>query len=101
MCDISPKVRKEVLERDGYCCIICGDAFGLQIAHYISRARLGLGIPQNLGAMCFRCHRSMDQGDGHKELQSKFKTYLQGHYEDWDEKDLVYSKMKFIGEKKC
>lgn len=94
-CDISPKVRKEVMERDGHCCIVCGDTYGLQIAHYIPRSRLGLGIPQNLGVMCFRHHMAMDQGDMHDELQAFFKEYLQGHYDIWDEKDLVYSKMKF------
>ena len=91
-CDISPKVRKEVLERDGHRCIICGANYGLQIAHYISRGRLGLGIPQNLATMCVSCHFQMDNGKYHKELQKCVREHLKAHYEDWDESKLTYSK---------
>jgi hypothetical protein len=93
-CDISPKVRKEVLERDGKC-IICGTTYGLQIAHYVSRARGGLGIPQNLAAMCVKCHGEMDNGKYHKEHQKAFREHLKAHYEGWNEKDLVYKKWSF------
>jgi 5-methylcytosine-specific restriction endonuclease McrA len=93
-CDISPKVRKEVLERDGHRCIICGANYGLQIAHYISRGRLGLGIPQNLATMCVSCHFQMDNGKYHKELQECVREHLKAHYEDWDESKLTYSKWK-------
>ena len=93
-CDISPKVRKEVLERDGYKCICCEDTDSLQIAHYIPRSRLGLGIPQNLGVMCIRCHGEFDNGNFHKEIQKHFREYLQAFYEGWNEKDLIYSKWR-------
>lgn len=93
-CDISPKVRQKVLERDGHRCIICGDNYGLQIAHYVSRARLGLGIPQNLATMCVSCHASMDNGKSHKELQKCVREHLKAHYEDWNEKDLIYNKWR-------
>lgn len=94
-CDISPKVRQEVLERDNHQCIICGSNQNLQIAHYISRGRLGLGIPQNLGVMCVSCHYSYDNGKFHKEVKKEFEDYLKAHYEDWNEKDLVYKKWSF------
>ena len=42
-CDISPKVRQIVYDRDGGCCIICGKQ-GIPNAHYISRAHGGLGV---------------------------------------------------------
>ena len=93
-CDISPKVRAEVMERDGHQCIICGSAFGLQVAHYIPRSRLGLGIPQNLGAMCIRCHGEFDNGNFHQEIQKLFREHLQAFYDGWNEKDLVYSKWR-------
>ena len=89
-CDISPKVRKEVLERDNQKCIICGDNQNLQIAHYVSRGRLGLGIPQNLVVMCPHCHFQMDNGKYHTELQKAVREYLSARYEDWNEKDLIY-----------
>lgn len=92
-CDISPKVRKEVLERDGKC-IICGATYGLQIAHYISRARGGLGRCENLAAMCVKCHGEMDNGKYHKEHQNAFREHLKAHYEGWNEKELYYDKWK-------
>lgn len=93
-CDISPKVRREVMERDGHKCIICGSTNNLQVAHYVSRARLGLGIPQNLAVMCGVCHFEMDNGKSHRELQKLVREHLQGSYEDWNEKDLIYSKWR-------
>ena len=95
-CDISPKVRKEVLERDEHRCIICGTIQHLQIAHYISRGRLGLGIPQNLAVMCANCHFQYDNGKFHREIETLFKEHLQAHYDGWNEKDLIYSKYERI-----
>lgn len=94
-CDISPKVRKEVLERDNFQCIICGKNHGLQIAHYISRGRSGLGIPQNLAAMCVSCHFQFDNGKLHNEIKKAFTEYLKAHYPDWDEQNLIYKKWSF------
>ena len=91
-CDISPKVRAEVMKRDGEQCIICGWQNGLQIAHYISRGRLGLGTPQNLGVMCVHCHQSYDNGKYHNEIKKLFEEHLKTHYEEWNEKDLIYNK---------
>ena len=93
-CDISLKVRKEVMDRDEGRCIICGSMQGIQIAHYISRARLGLGIAKNLACMCLKCHAEMDNGKYHKEYQSVFKTHLQANYEHWDENELTYKKWR-------
>ena len=91
-CDISPKVRKEVLERDNNCCIICGKNHSLQIAHYISRARGGLGKPENLGVMCVSCHSSYDNGKLHKKIGQAFREHLQSNYENWNESELTYKK---------
>ena len=91
-CDISAKVRKEVMERDGSRCFICGSKFGIQIAHFIPRSLLGLGIPQNLGVLCCECHFEYDNGKFHKEYKKAFKEYLKGRYEDWDENKLTYRK---------
>ena len=93
-CDISPAVRKEVIDRDGGKCIICGSSNNLQIAHYISRARLGLGIPENLAVLCIRCHSSYDNGSKHIEIQNLFREHLQAHYSKWNEENLIYSKWR-------
>ena len=83
-----------MLKRDENQCIICGTSYGLQIAHYISRARGGLGIAQNLATMCVSCHFQMDNGKYHKELQKCVREHLQEHYPDWDEKNLTYNKWR-------
>lgn len=92
-CDISAKVRNEVLERDNHSCFICGN-YNVQIAHYISRARGGLGIKENLACMCVKCHGQYDNGNFHKEIKNEFKGYLKAHYPYWDESKLVYKKYK-------
>lgn len=94
-CSISQKVREDVLERDKHRCIICGE-YRVQIAHYISRGRAGLGIPQNLGCLCVRCHIEYDNGKYHKEIKNAFKDYLKERYPDWDESKLTYSKWSDI-----
>lgn len=93
-CDISPKVRQEVIERDK-CCIVCGGYNNLQIAHYVSRARLGLGKPENLAVMCAECHFQYDNGNYHNEIKNLFKEHLSAQYEGWNEKELIYKKWSF------
>ena len=93
-CDISPAVRKEVMERDEGRCIICGSMQGIQIAHYISRARMGLGIPQNLACMCIRCHFEYDNGKLHREIENAFKGHLRANYDHWDEAEITYKKWR-------
>lgn len=93
-CDISPSVRKEVVDRDNGMCIICGTMQGIQIAHYISRARNGLGIPQNLACMCHNCHFDYDNGKLHREIGNLFKGHLKAKYEHWDETELTYKKWR-------
>ena len=105
---ISGKTRKAVYERDDGECIFCQmgykaeaekrmDKFGYQgrqVMHYISRARGGLGIPQNLATGCIIHHMLYDNGSHgeRKEMKPLFAEYLQGCYSDWDEKKLVYNK---------
>jgi 5-methylcytosine-specific restriction endonuclease McrA len=91
-CDISPKVRQEVLERDHRSCIVCGSYNNLQIAHYISRGRLGLGIPENLAVMCAQCHFNYDNGKYHNEIKKLFVEHLSAHYKEWNEENLIYKK---------
>lgn len=93
-CDISLAVRKEVMERDGGMCIVCGTMQGIQIAHYISRARGGIGTPQNLACLCYKCHFDYDNGKLHHEIKNAFKGYLQANYDDWDEAELTYKKWR-------
>lgn len=91
-CDISPISRNEVLRRDDCCCIICGTKKDLQIAHYISRARNGLGIPENLVTLCYKHHFQYDNGKFHLEIKKRIENYLQAHYPDWNNINLIYRK---------
>lgn len=95
-CDISPSVRAEVMKRDRNQCIICGSPRNLQVAHYISRGRLGLGIPQNLAILCAECHREYDNGKLHSQIQNALREHFMTHYPQWDEKNLTYSKWRKV-----
>ena len=97
--DISQRVRRIVLERDSFdncpCCVKCGSSDAIQIAHYVSRGRGGLGVPENLVCLCFRCHAMMDNGSDvnkSREIKDYVREYLKAYYPGWDEKSLVRSK---------
>ena len=88
---ISPAVWKECFDRDGGICRHCGKGGVLQAAHYVSRARGGMGITTNLVMLCPECHREMDQGDG-KEIKREMREYLQSIYPLWSEENQKYTK---------
>lgn len=93
-CDISPPVRKSVKKRDK-CCIYCGSSYGLQIAHYISRGRGGLGVEQNLSVLCVNCHYVLDNGadsDLRRDIDRVMVENFKKHYPDWDEAKLVFTR---------
>lgn len=78
--DISKKVKMTVWERDKHRCILCGSSSAMPNAHYISRAKSGLGIEQNIVTLCMDCHRRLDQTTERKELLNKVKHYLDRFY---------------------
>jgi len=99
-CDIPPKVKKVVFERDGGCCVVCGNSYNVMPnAHYISRAHGGLGIEQNIVTLCTeltenKCHRKFDFGtkEEQEQIKAKIENYLKSKYPDWDEENLIYRK---------
>lgn len=90
-CDIPPKVKERVFERDSYC-VFCGNPNASPNAHYIARSQNGLGIEQNVLTLCNDCHYRYDNTADRKQMREFFKRYLQSKYEDWKEDDLVYKK---------
>ena len=88
---ISPAVRKIVVERDKHRCIFCGD-YRIQVAHYVPRSQLGMGIPENLACVCPNCHRLLDQSTKRKMLLMIFERYLKFKYPKWEKKKLIYKK---------
>lgn len=89
---IPPKVKRRVWERDGKCCILCGNPNAAPNAHYVSRRQSGLGIEQNIVTLCLRCHAAYDQGIAREEIGKIIRAYLMSCYPDWDEADIVYRK---------
>lgn len=68
-------------------------------AHYISRAKGGLGIEENIVTLCTsltanKCHERYDNGtkEEREEIREKIKRYLMDYYPGWDEGQLVYRK---------
>lgn len=100
-CDIPEKIKKDVFERDCGRCVNCGKTFTAKPnAHYISRAKGGLGIEENIVTLCIDCHYRYDNGTGaeHKLIGDNLKAYLKSNYPEWEEKNLIYHK---YGGEKC
>lgn len=98
--DFDKKAKIAISERDSIdgwpCCVYCGrpapyeNPLAFSNAHFISRAQLGLGIPENGLTLCPRCHRKFDQSTARKEMKPFFREYLRSKYPDWDESKLYY-----------
>lgn len=89
---IDNQSRKEVHERDGYRCVYCGRTDKpIELAHFISRAHGGEGVPRNLVSLCIDCHRRFD-GTGRNDMREFLADYFKKHYPNWDEQDQVYRK---------
>ena len=88
-CDISRKVKQKVYERDHKCCIICFSNKGLPNAHFISRAKGGLGIEQNIVTLCPSCHALYD-GKLRKEYYTLIHNYLKVRYPNLNIEELRY-----------
>lgn len=89
---ISKKVKMTVWERDRHRCILCGSPSAMPNAHYISRAKSGLGIEQNIVTLCMDCHRRLDQTTERKELLNKVKHYLDRFYPNFTDDMRRYKK---------
>lgn len=54
---ISTELRRAVFERDGGCCVECGETFDLQYDHILPVARGGATTLENLQLLCAECNR--------------------------------------------
>jgi 5-methylcytosine-specific restriction endonuclease McrA len=50
-------IRRQVLERDGWRCQVCGSSAKLQVHHLRRRSKLGGDESENLISLCSGCHR--------------------------------------------
>lgn len=76
----TPAVRKEVYVRDNGRCILCGQRYNLQVAHYVSKGAGGLGIPENLVMLCVNCHLNYDQSKNRQDIGKLIYKYLNYFY---------------------
>ena len=95
--DISKKVKDIVWERDNQRCIICGSSQAMPNGHYLSRAKSGLGIKENIVTLCNNCHRMFDNPspkeiETSKEIKREVKAYLDMHYPNFEDNRRVYHK---------
>ncbi len=104
------KTQHQIYERDRIC-IFCKISYRMEnynpnkleciihdVAHYIPKSKLGLGILEN-GVWCCRYHHHMlDNGKGgHRtEMLKIIADYLKSIYPDWDKDKLVYKKDRGI-----
>lgn len=54
---LSPRVVREVKERDGHTCTQCGETRNLEIDHIVRYVDGGSNKPENLRTLCSGCHR--------------------------------------------
>lgn len=87
---IPPAVKEKVWERDGGCCVYCGNHYAAPVAHFIARSQGGLGIEENILTLCDNCHRKYDQSTKRNEMRIFFRDYLKSKYPEWDETNLIY-----------
>ena len=58
----TPKMRREVLARDGFRCRCCGGRIGLNSHHVIWRSQGGRTVPENMLSVCTPCHSLIHEG---------------------------------------
>ncbi len=100
--DISQSVKQKVWERDNGRCVVCGNNYNVMPnAHYISRAKGGLGIEENVVTLCTnftknQCHHKFDNGtrEERERIGVIIENYLKSKYPDWDKEKLFYNKEK-------
>lgn len=63
----SEEVKREIIRRDGGCCLCCGNTRRrmLQVDHIISRYNGGTNDPSNLQTLCSICNRDKDIQEMH------------------------------------
>ena len=87
---ITPKVKREVMERDGGLCIVCG-APGDPVSHVVRRSQGGLGVARNVVTHCWRCHQMYDLRTSEAVRQSTM-DYIKRMYPGWTAESVKYSK---------
>jgi 5-methylcytosine-specific restriction endonuclease McrA len=56
------ELHRQVLERDGWRCQVCGSMQNLQVHHLKFRSQSGGDVEQNLITLCVACHEQVHGG---------------------------------------
>ena len=59
------ELHRQVLERDGWRCQVCGSMQNLQVHHLKFRSQSGGDVEQNLITLCAECHELMHREPRH------------------------------------
>ena len=94
--DFDKDTKIDMLRRDGYRCIFCSNSESLTPAHYISRAKGGLGILENGVCLCVQCHQALDQSPARAHLQLKLQRYLKIKHPDFKDEDRIYDRRQWL-----
>jgi 5-methylcytosine-specific restriction endonuclease McrA len=57
------RLRKKMLERDGWRCQHCGSHFQLEVHHLVRRSQLGSDSEENLITLCRSCHQRIHKSN--------------------------------------
>ena len=63
------ELHRQVLERDGWRCQVCGSMQHLQVHHLKFRSQSGHDEEQNLITLCAECHENVHRTAGHCEAR--------------------------------
>lgn len=70
-------LKKRVLERDGYACVICQRP-AADMHHVYFRSESGADDIENCVSLCRECHARYAHGNEKKKWQKLFLEYLKG-----------------------
>lgn len=92
--EIPKKVKMTVWKRDDHRCIFCDTPVPWNMAnsHFIKRSHMGLGIEENIMTNCQSCHEEFEKESKDGWMHRKARRHFREHYDDWDEKNLIYHK---------
>lgn len=96
-CEISPRVKEIVWNRDNHKCICCRKYVPINCAnaHFVKRSQGGLGIEQNIVTLCPTCHYKEDFGLETQRYEKHIENYLKGIYgKNWSKEKLIYNKWR-------
>jgi hypothetical protein len=71
--EVSNKVKKQIIERDGNKCLKCGIGVNLEIHHITPLCLGGDNQKENLATLCFKCHKQAPDD------KINFEKYVQIH----------------------